>query len=279
VPELTADIFVSLDGFAAAADRGQAWTIGDGGAAASTDIRPPASGGGDIDRQRLQARRLCAAELFAAGVGQAEVARRLGVPAKAGTAGTTAGSWAAPSSCAVADPPAIGPACLARTSSGSPSCCCRAPQQAGSPARCGPSRGSASSSSGSSASSTTPPTCGGCCGTGSAGARSGPSARRMSATTPPLASGWSQHWPRIKANARRHKACLVFFDESALPGPQRAPDLGATRPAPAAAPPVQLASCLDGGGAVLRQPRRRRQPCLPRPCRQLRHRHPCPGHR
>jgi transposase len=25
-----------------------------------------------------------------------------------------------------------------------------------------------------------------------------------------------QHWPRIKANARRRKACLVFFDESAL---------------------------------------------------------------
>ena len=31
------------------------------------------------ERDRLQARRLCAAELFATGVGQAEIARRLGV--------------------------------------------------------------------------------------------------------------------------------------------------------------------------------------------------------
>jgi transposase len=35
------------------------------------------------ERDRLQARRLCAAELFAAGVYQAEVARRLGVSAQA----------------------------------------------------------------------------------------------------------------------------------------------------------------------------------------------------
>ena len=57
--------------------------------------------------------------------------------------------------------------------------------------------------------------CGGCCGTGWAGARRGPSARPRNATRPPSSAG-STRTGRGSANARRRRACLVFLDESGV---------------------------------------------------------------
>jgi transposase len=65
--------------------------------------------------------------------------------------------------------------------------------------------------------------------------------------------------------------------DRAQPDPQRVPDLGAQGPAANLDPPVQLQEGLDGGRALLRRPRWRRAALLARHARQLRHRHPHRG--
>jgi Histidine kinase len=62
--------------------------------------------------------------------------------------------------------------------------------------------------------------------------------------------------------------------ERAQPDPEPPPDLGAPRPTTHLDPPVQLEEGVDGGGALLRRPGRRRPTLLPRHGWQLRHRHP-----
>jgi hypothetical protein len=63
------------------------------------------------ERERLQARRLRAGELFAIGVRQAEVARQLGVSPRPLACGTPAGGQVGWMRCAAADRPARTPRC------------------------------------------------------------------------------------------------------------------------------------------------------------------------
>jgi transposase len=63
----------------------------------------------------------------------------------------------------------------------------------------------------------------------------------------------------------------------AQPDPQCPPQLGAARPTTGAGAPVQLEEGLDGGGAVLWRAGRRGATGLPHHGWQLRHRHPDPG--
>jgi transposase len=60
-------------------------------------------------------------------------------------------------------------------------------------------------------------------------------------------------WPRIRQNARRRRARLVFWDESGgLAAACDPPDLGTPRSHPPGASPLQMEASVDGGRAVLR---------------------------
>src|SRR6266511_2500945 len=122
---------------------------------------------------------------------------------------------------------------------------------------------------------TTPATCGSCCATGCTTACNAPPAAPSSATSGRLPTGWPRTGPSIRANARRRRAAIVFWDESgASLLPVTRPDLGAGRPHPGDPPPLQMEAGLHGRRALLRLPRRRRAARLPPPARRLRHRQP-----
>jgi transposase len=83
----------------------------------------------------------------------------------------------------------------------------------------------------------------------------------------------AQDWPRIKQKRRSAQSLSgLLRRERAQPDAQRPPHLGAARPAAGASPSVQLEARVDGGCVVLRRARWRRPALLPRLGGQLRHR-------
>jgi transposase len=59
-----------------------------------------------------------------------------------------------------------------------------------------------------------PATCGSCCAIGCTTACCAPPAAPSSVTSGPSPAGWPRTGPRIRANARRRRAAIVFWDES-----------------------------------------------------------------
>ena len=180
------------------------------------------------ERDRLQARRLRAAELLPIGVRQVEVARRLGVSARACTCGINAGRPPVPTACAAEARPDHHPGCPTSSSAG------RTDPAAGAssnrfveelwtadriatviqrPPGCG----------------IIPPASGRCCTTGSAGRCNVPSAGPPSATRTPSTAG-SPSAGHGSSKRQRREACLVFFGKARGLTPN-APHLGAQRPA------------------------------------------------
>jgi transposase-like protein len=209
-------------------------------------------------RDRLQGRRLRAAGLFAAGVRQAEVARQFGVSAQAVSVwyacwergGIDALSSRGPSGPA----PRLLDAQLATVEQAllEGRLCQRVHRRAVDP---GPRRAGDRAAD---RRAPSPPTSGRCCAIGWAGVCSVPSVAPSNATRQRSTAG-------SRSGGRGSSKCPTTQSLSGLlgraraqPDPERAPQLGAGRPAAGADPPVQLEEGLHGGRAVLRRPRRRR---------------------
>ena len=150
------------------------------------------------ERDRLQARRLRAAELFAAGVTQAESPTSSKSRLRPSVSGMPAGRRAAPTRCAAAGRVARRRGCRMPSSPRSSRPCWTAPPPMGSSESCGRWTASPWSSSASPASSIIRSGCGRCCAIGWAGACSARSVAPPSVTRTPSTTGSRSAGRRIK---------------------------------------------------------------------------------
>jgi Winged helix-turn helix len=101
-----------------------------------------------------------------------------------------------------------------------------------------------------------------------------PTRRAVERDEQAIARWVAEDWPRIRANARRRRAVIVFWDESGtslLPVTRRPGRPAAT---PRHRPPFQMEAGVDGRRDLLRLDRRRRGRGLPPPAARLQLRHP-----